>query len=185
MNDERVSDWWFTLEATASALLHERGPTRRGFSCPLRFIVKPSFEPWRAYEIHVPTSSPTDDCLGFVIAWDHPADHVELDRLIRDNPIVRLRRYASLKPSLRRTEVRLSRTGVAGTLDAIDELVLPVAVSSPALGCDGTSFELIIGRGFVESRFRWWEAPPDEWKGLAEVGDELISAIERVAKEAG
>lgn len=59
-------------------------------------------------------------------------------------------------------------------MEILERQVLPV-VPETILGLDGTTYELLIERGFSEVRFTWWCDPPRVWKALGEVAKTLLN----------
>jgi hypothetical protein len=51
---------------------------------------------------------------------------------------------------------------------------LPLNVEAGHMGCDGSSYELILGQHFVTSTLRWWEEAPPEW---AEAGAIVVETL--------
>lgn len=53
------------------------------------------------------------------------------------------------------------------------ELVIK-AVPEPAIGCDGTTFYLVVESGFHSVRYTWWGELPEEWQALESITNALI-----------
>ncbi len=68
----------------------------------------------------------------------------------------------------------VSPTEVRDILDILEHRVISV-VPEPIIGLDGTTYELLIERGFSKVQFTWWCEPPTGWKALGEVSKRLLS----------
>jgi len=68
----------------------------------------------------------------------------------------------------------VSPTEVREILDILQHQVISV-VPETIVGLDGTTYELLIERGFSKVQFTWWCEPPEVWKTLGEVSKRLLS----------
>jgi hypothetical protein len=68
----------------------------------------------------------------------------------------------------------VSPTEVREILDVLQHQVVSV-VPETIVGLDGTTYELLIQRGFSKVRFTWWCEPPAVWKALGEVSTRLLN----------
>jgi len=59
-------------------------------------------------------------------------------------------------------------------LDILDPQVFS-AVPEATSGLDGTTYELLIERGFNKVQFTWWCEPPGVWKALGELARRLLN----------
>ena len=59
-------------------------------------------------------------------------------------------------------------------LDTLESQV-PSAVPEAIFGLDGTTYELLIERGFNRIQFTWWCEPPAVWKALGELSERLLN----------
>jgi hypothetical protein len=59
-------------------------------------------------------------------------------------------------------------------MEILERQVLPV-VPETIEGLDGTTYELLIERGFNKVQFTWWCEPPRVWKALAKVAKALLN----------
>jgi hypothetical protein len=59
---------------------------------------------------------------------------------------------------------------IVATLESQLISVVPESV----LGLDGTTYELLIERGFNRIRFTWWGEPPRAWRVLRELSNTLL-----------
>jgi hypothetical protein len=71
----------------------------------------------------------------------------------------------------------VSPTEVRDILDNLEHRVIPV-VPEPIIGLDGTTYELLIERGFSKVQFTWWCEPPPAWNALGEVSKRLLSVAD-------
>ena len=65
--------------------------------------------------------------------------------------------------------------------------LLKVAVDpdTPCFGVDGVTHELQIGDScFMTSRFTWWSRPPEPWKELAAVAEQVRAEVTGALAEA-
>jgi hypothetical protein len=143
----------------------------------------PSFEPWHMYALHV-GSDGTARAIGFRSTWDHAKDRSASDAINDENPIVRLRLRAALEPTIVTEEAQVSPEAATATASRAAGLVVPTTVSKHSIGLDGCSYELVVGDGFLESQFRWWNKAPTEWRELEEVANDVTFEIERALHKA-
>ncbi len=59
-------------------------------------------------------------------------------------------------------------------LDTLESQV-PSTVPEVIFGLDGTTYELLIERGFNRVQFAWWCEPPAVWKALGELSSRLLN----------
>jgi len=52
---------------------------------------------------------------------------------------------------------------------------IPSAIPEAISGLDGTTYELLIERGFNKVQFTWWCEPPGVWKALGELSRRLLN----------
>ncbi|MGB2634310.1 MAG: hypothetical protein WAM58_10275 [Candidatus Acidiferrum sp.] len=71
----------------------------------------------------------------------------------------------------------VSPTEVREILDILEHQVISV-VPETVMGLDGTTYELLIERGFSKVQFTWWCEPPAVWKVLGEVSKRLLSVAD-------
>jgi len=62
-------------------------------------------------------------------------------------------------------------------LDILQHEVAPIDPEGN-FGLDGTTYELLIERGFSKAQFTWWYEPPLVWKALGEVSKKLLSTVD-------
>lgn len=55
---------------------------------------------------------------------------------------------------------------------------IPVHIAHHGIGLDGTSYELVLGGGFVESHFKWWCDAPTGWEPLSTLFSEIKSLVD-------
>jgi hypothetical protein len=67
----------------------------------------------------------------------------------------------------------VSPTEVRDILDILEHQVISV-VPETVMGLDGTTYELLIERGFSKVQFTWWCEPPAVWKALGEISKRLL-----------
>lgn len=60
---------------------------------------------------------------------------------------------------------------------ALESLVMSV-VPAEVFGLDGTTYELLIERGFNKIQFTWWGEPPAAWRALRELSNALLSVAD-------
>jgi len=56
---------------------------------------------------------------------------------------------------------------------ALENQVVSVAPES-VLGLDGTTYELLVERGFNRIQFTWWGEPPAAWQAIRELSNTLL-----------
>ena len=66
--------------------------------------------------------------------------------------------------------------GVSNSLARLLKLKLPIA-PEPIPGCDGDFTEIELGEYWVESKFRWWSCPPEEWQELDQCVYKLLGLL--------
>src|SRR5688572_20350300 len=59
-------------------------------------------------------------------------------------------------------------------IDILEHQLVSIAPES-ILGLDGTTYELLIERGFSKVQFTWWCDPPRVWKALGEVSERILA----------
>jgi len=60
---------------------------------------------------------------------------------------------------------------------ALESQVMSV-VPEEVFGLDGTTYELVIKRGFNKIQFRWWGEPPAAWRALRELSNTLLGVAD-------
>jgi hypothetical protein len=54
-------------------------------------------------------------------------------------------------------------------------------IPEATIGLDGTTYELLIERGFSKVQFTWWCDPPLGWKALGEVANKILSRTDSIS----
>jgi len=67
--------------------------------------------------------------------------------------------------------------------EILDILQHQIAYTVPeaTIGLDGTTYELLIERGFSKVQFTWWCEPPLGWKSLGEVARKVLSRTDSIS----
>jgi|SRR5215468_6216292 len=167
------------------------GASRRGFIREIQALVLPSFEDHRAYELMLstprattplqerPTGTSADNSsvLAVRTIWRKSID-VEKFR----DPVERLRHGVSvrLQPTIEEADANVAREQLAALLFRATTLAVPPHIPDSGVGLDGTTYELVFGRLFVQARFQWWCDAPAGWEPLAA----LLQEIERLVENA-
>lgn len=100
---------------------------------------------------------------------------MDLDSQALSSPVERLKHPREYKPTLETQWVSINKGELEVELARINDIRIPLAVSSSAIGIDGTSFELSFGDSFGCARIRWWCELPDDWRELRPVINDLES----------
>jgi hypothetical protein len=92
-----------------------------------------------------------------------------------ESPTVRLCDSRAPEPTISRREVLVDLERARKFQASIETLVISPMPKKPPSGLDGTTIEVTIaGSDFAGCRIWWWVTPPEEWKTLGLLADELV-----------
>lgn len=139
-----------------------------------QLLIMPSFENvicWDVLDV-----GPTHESGG--IRLHRTCWRMDFDFEALNDPIKRLRHPRPYHPTLETAWTELDRTALTAILAGFSAIRIPLHVTNPDWGCDGTTYELAIGDYFWNTRIRWWNHLPDEWQELQAPLDELEKLFE-------
>ena len=155
------------------------GVDRKGYVCQLRAIAMTSVEDSVAYQILLPARSSNvsgADAMPAVAAMTVWKRSVDTEKF--RTPVVRLKHgFDPLQPTMEETQVGIPLETVTKLLSKAGTVTVPVHIPEHSWGVDGTSYELMVGRVFVQGRFNWWCDAPRGWEPLADLFDEIATLV--------
>ena len=161
------------LQSDALVRLRE-GVDRTGYLSKFRAIALPSFEDCHAYEILLSPRSADVPGVAVRTVWRRSID-VEKFR----NPVARLKHgLGQLEPTIEEVQSVVPFEPITQLLSKASAATIPACIVHRNFGTDGTSYELVLGGGFVEARFKWWCDAPTGWEPISTIFGEIKALVD-------
>jgi hypothetical protein len=150
------------------------GVSRKGYLGKFRALVLPSFEDCHAYEILFSPRSTDVPGVAARTVWRRSID-VEKFR----NPVARLKHgLGPLEPTIEEVQAGIPREPITKLLSKAGAATIPACIVDHGFGLDGTSYELVLGSDFVETRFKWWCDAPTGWEPVSTIFGEIKALVD-------
>jgi hypothetical protein len=161
------------LESDALVRLRA-GVNRKGYIGKFRAIVLPSFDDCHAYEILLPARSADLPGVAARTIWRRSSDVEKLR-----NPVAQLKYgLAPLEPTIEEVQAAVPLEPITNLLSKAGAARIPACIVHHRFGLDGTSYELVLGNGFVEARFKWWCDAPTGWEPISTLFGEITALVD-------
>lgn len=176
MDQECQRLWWQYYQAVVDGLRRSAHPSKG--KPELALLVVPAFDELKVLGLSSPShNSVSGEYHGRTTTWNARAE-----REILLQPAGRLQFLRrEIKPALVVSDFGLPADHCKEILACLTSLRPAIRPETARVGCDGVSFELLIGGAFAFSTFRWWVKAPDEWTELERVADELSELMDASA----
>lgn len=183
MDQEHLEEW-ASLRNTAIQRLREgaaRPAGRRACCVEVRYLILPSFDPSQSYEVWCrSTRSAPPEFIAAETTW-----RSDLDMAKFQSPVERLRHPRHLEPTIAHRTGTIYRAGIESVIANLKSLKVAVEPGAAHFGLDGVTYELQVWESsFTRSSFTWWFGPPEPWKELAAVGEQVRAEVTRALAEA-
>lgn len=119
-----------------------------------RFVVLPAFENsvgWDVRSLQV-RGKPSKSQL-FRSCW-----RLDVDQQAFRSPVERLKHSRPYRPTIEVGSAPIDAAKIEGLVRRLQAIPIPRAVAESSIGCDGTTYELVIGNFFRHSRIASWSA---------------------------
>jgi hypothetical protein len=137
----------------------------------LALTVKPSFEGGLTVRL-VEERNPEGHATHSLVCQKYPpinsSEFGLLAMVTRDEDREELTKGISWKREVPLAEAR----ELSGILKGLTIAIVPQG----GMGLDGTTYELLIERGFNKVQFTWWSDPPEAWKSLGDLSKRLLAS---------
>lgn len=157
------------------------GVNRKGYLGKFRALHLPSFEDCHAYEILVSPRSADVPGVAARTIWRRSVD-VEKFR----TPVARLKHgLGRLEPTIEEVQAAIPFAGITKLLSKAAAATIPVCIVDHRIIADGTSYELVLGGGLVETRFKWWCDAPTGWEPISTIFGEIKAVVDNAILAGG
>jgi hypothetical protein len=173
MESEQLEEWR-TLQKSAKAILRKGYTGNHPGSRVFQLLIIPSFTSAVSIEAYA-QSEDTNDYWFVRMLWEWDKDYEKFR-----TPVERLRHPFPLSPTIKSEMLILKDIFPGRIIQKLRSVQIPAWVESKAIGLDGTMYELLLGEGYLEVRYSWWECPPTEWKPLAEIATSIQEFAEKI-----
>ena len=165
---------WTALQDSALGQLKEAAPAPRGLRLTARCLVLPSFDDAYAYDV-LKSIRGEDAFLTNRTVWRFKADAARFAA-----PRARRAEEVSTVPTIevRQVDLKTSAFRVAHALAEVRALSLPLLPPDRSFGIVGVTYEVMFGDLYSSCRYRWWVAPPNGWRALAEFVNEIRKIVD-------
>ena len=90
------------------------------------------------------------------------------------SPVELLKHLGSLKPTIETERFELDSEFIKHSVNRFCSINIPPFVKEQKFRLDGSTTEIQFGDSFLNSRFSWWNNPPDEWKQLGDIVTDIL-----------
>lgn len=171
--EQEQADEFRRLQSDALVRLRT-GLNREGYLGKFRAIVLPSFEDCHAYEILLSPRSADVPGVAAKTVWRRSIDAEKFR-----NPVARLKHgLGPLEPTIEEVQTGLPLEPITKLLSKAGAATIPACIVHHRFGLDGTSYELVLGGGFVEARFKWWCDAPTGWEPISTIFGEIKALVD-------
>ena len=94
------------------------------------------------------------------------------------SPVELLKHLGSLKPTIETGRFELENKFIENTMKRFYSVEIPPTVESKIFGLDGSTTEIEFGGSFLNSKFSWWNNPPEAWKELGDIVKDVLNELD-------
>ena len=93
------------------------------------------------------------------------------------SPVELLKHIGSLKPTIETGRFAISNEFCKESLSRFYSIKIPPIIELETFGLDGSTTEIQFGGIFLNSKFSWWNNPPEKWKELGEIVTNILNKL--------
>lgn len=93
------------------------------------------------------------------------------------SPVESLKYLGSLKPTIESKRFAVSSEFCRETLNHFYSIKIPPIIELETFGLDGSTTEIQLGSSFLNSKFSWWNNPPEKWKELGHIVANILHKL--------
>jgi hypothetical protein len=109
--------------------------------------------------------------------WDLNKDLVAFESA---ETLTRYKYRGHIQPTFYDTVLRLQLESIKPVLDIICSSSLVLQIPPSQVGCDGTSYQLVLGDFWAGITFNWWETGPQPWQDIVTSSIDTFTTLERL-----
>ena len=94
------------------------------------------------------------------------------------SPIELLKHLSSLKPTIETERFELSNEFFDESMNRFYSIKIPPIVELQKFGLDGSTTEIQFDGSFLNSKFSWWNNPPEKWKQLGDTVTDILNQLD-------
>ena len=93
------------------------------------------------------------------------------------SPVELLKHLGSLKPTIETGRFAVSNEFCRESLNRFYSVIIPPIVELETFALDGSTTEIQLGGSFLNSKFSWWNNPPEKWKELGDIVADILNKL--------
>lgn len=94
------------------------------------------------------------------------------------SPVELLKHLDSLEPTIENKRLELANEFVKNNMNRFYSITIQPFIEEQIFGLDGSTIEINFGGSFLNSKFSWWNKPPDEWKQVGDVVTDILNYLD-------
>ena len=94
------------------------------------------------------------------------------------SPVELLKHLDLLKPTIENKRLELTSEFVKNIMRRFYSINMTPFVEEQIFGLDDSTIEISFGGSFLNSKFSWWNKPPNEWKQLGDVVTDTLNYLD-------
>lgn len=175
--EKKFQEEWFNLQAEAREILRRGFPGAPRDQRLFQFLVLPSFDSSRCWELYERKVAKGNVELIAVTAIWHIRNDVE-----KFDPLARLKYPETLTPTIASIAGRIEEALALKVMEELSGISISPQPGKAGIYLDGTGYELTLGAGNDSSRFEWHDEGPSHWETLRNWAIETASKLENALR---
>ncbi len=94
------------------------------------------------------------------------------------SPVELLKYLNSLTPTIEQGQIQIESEFIENILERFYSIKIQPFVNLQNFGVDGSTIEIKFGGSFQNSKFSWWNNPPEQWKQLGNVVADVLNYLD-------